>query len=134
MKQAPPLTVHSDDLEWLSRDVYPETRQGRTRWKTLISADHTSSQGLTMGMLEFPAGAIQQLHRHPQIETYYIVDGQGELEMDGEIHPMRAGSAAFIPADVDHRMRNTGDVTLKLVYTFAADRFADVEYTYLETL
>lgn len=36
-------------------------------------------------------------------EMYYIIEGEGYVELDGDTHPVRAGSAVYIPAGVTHR-------------------------------
>lgn len=36
-------------------------------------------------------------------EIYYIIEGEGYVELDGDTHPVRAGSAVHIPAGVTHR-------------------------------
>ena len=35
-------------------------------------------------------------------ELYYVVDGEGELILDGEVHPVTKGSFAHIPPGVVH--------------------------------
>lgn len=124
------LVVQDGDSPWLSRDVYPHTRHGRIRWKTLICANRTDSRELTMGMVEFPPGQSLQRHRHPECEVYYVIEGTGEMEIDGEYHALCKGTAVFVPGDALHSLRNTGTATLTLVYTFAADSFDEVRYTY----
>ena len=125
-----PNIIHQDDLNWQSRDVYQETPLGRVRWKTLLSADQTSSSEITMGMAEIPPGERLSMHSHPQAETYYIVEGTGFVVLDGVEHEVKAGSVVFISGDVVHTIGATGDQLLKMVYSFPVDSFEQVQYQY----
>jgi mannose-6-phosphate isomerase-like protein (cupin superfamily) len=45
-----------------------------------------------------------KVHYHKETtEYYYILEGEGALELEGERVPVRAGSAAYIPPGVRHR-------------------------------
>ena len=117
------------------RDATIESWEGIVSWRTLISADRTPTDSLTMGSAEVAVGAseVGALHRHAAPEIYYVISGEGEVHIDGVDHAVSAGSAVFVPGDAWHFMRNTGTDTLKLLYVFAADSFADVEYIFPET-
>lgn len=45
-----------------------------------------------------------QSHYHKQLtEIYYVLDGSGEIELDGRRHPVRAGDAVLIKPGCRHR-------------------------------
>ncbi len=47
-----------------------------------------------------------KLHYHKRAtELYYVLEGEGTLELDGVEHAMRAGSVAHIPPGVVHGAR-----------------------------
>ncbi len=60
-------------------------------------------------------GAVSLLHRLKTSEVYYIIEGSGEMEIDGERAPVRAGQAVYIPPGSSQRVRNTGDGELVFV-------------------
>ena len=124
------VIIHEDDLEWISRDVYRETPLGKVRWKTLLSADQTPTAEITMGVAEIPPGEQLSLHSHPQAETYYILDGNGFVLLDGERQLVKAGTVVFIPGDVVHTIGATGEKLLRMVYSFPVDSFQQVQYQY----
>jgi len=35
-------------------------------------------------------------------EMYYVIEGEGCLKLDGEVHEVRAGTAVYVPAGVTH--------------------------------
>ena len=101
-------------------------------WRTLFSADRTPTNALTLGVAELPAGHATPIltHRHAQVEAYYILSGDGIVSIAGVEHRVRAGSAVFLPGDVEHGAVNTGAETMRLLYVFAADSFDQVEYRF----
>jgi mannose-6-phosphate isomerase-like protein (cupin superfamily) len=45
-----------------------------------------------------------QTHFHKRLtEIYYILEGDGEMELDGQRHPVRPGDAILIKPDCRHR-------------------------------
>ena len=43
-------------------------------------------------------------HYHRRLtEIYYVLSGEGRMEFDGELRPVAAGDAVFIPPGVVHR-------------------------------
>jgi len=102
-------------------------------WRTLLSADRTPTRGLAAGTCEIQPGGELKLHRHPTLEVYYFLEGEGVVRLKDRQISVRAGSTLSIPADAPHGIRNTGASTLKLFYAFAADSYSEVEYTMLES-
>ena len=103
---------------------------GRTHWKTLLSADRTPTEAMTVGMTEIEPGQASEifLHQHAQPEVYYILAGHGVVQISGEEYALEPGSLVFIPGDAPHGLRNTGDEVLRLLYIFAVDSLDQVVY------
>jgi len=116
------------------RDVDVEEWPGIVRWRTLVSADRTPTAGLTVGVAEIEPGASEagSRHRHAAHETYYVISGTGRVHLDGVEHPIEPGSVVFVPGQTWHFVRNTGPITLRLLYTFAVDRFDEVVYEHAD--
>lgn len=71
---------------------------GRTR--TLAATDH-----LMLVVVDFddgPASVADVPHTHPHEQVTYVVEGEFLLNVDGQIHHMRPGDLASIPANVPH--------------------------------
>ncbi len=47
-------------------------------------------------------------HRLKSSEVYYILDGEGEMYIDGEKERVFAGQAIYIPPNSVQRIKNTG--------------------------
>ena len=52
-------------------------------------------------------------HRHGGYEAFYMLDGEGTLEIDGERHPLRANEAAVFDPRKLHGLVNTSDAPVR---------------------
>jgi len=58
---------------------------------------------------------------HPMVdELYYVVDGEGEIKIDGKIHPIEEHTLMLVPAGTKHDVINTGKDDLKLFAMFTS--------------
>ena len=127
-----PFVVHEDASPL---EGWDDPVRGRVRWRTLLSGDRTPTAALTLGVAELGPGQPHpfQPHRHEPAEVYYVLAGEGIVHLGGVDHAVRAGSTVFIPGNTWHGARNTGRETLRLLYAFAVDSFADVTYVFPES-
>ncbi|MDE0203518.1 MAG: dimethylsulfonioproprionate lyase family protein [Rhodospirillaceae bacterium] len=123
-----PAVVDQADLAWEGgEDANLATGTG-IRWKLLITGERTGSTGLATGIAEVAPGSELRRHHHEPAETYYIMSGQGEIEIEGRIHAVKPGSAVYIPPDAKHALRCTGADPLVFVFAFPRDRFDKIVY------
>ncbi|MGA0603003.1 cupin domain-containing protein [Caulobacter sp. KR2-114] len=99
-----------------------------------MSSDRTPTDSLTLGVASVsPADpADLRLHRHEQAEAYYILSGQGVLNIEGVEYPLAAGVTAFIPGGRLHGACATGAAPLRILYVLCADSFSQVHYDFPE--
>jgi len=58
---------------------------------------------------------------HPNTdELYYVIDGEGEIRLDGKPYPFNEHVAMLVPAGVRHDIVNTGKDDLKLFAFFTS--------------
>lgn len=69
---------------------------------------------LCLGLVEIDPGHHSPMHRHNCEELYYVVEGDGKVEQDGEFFPIAKGDAVLNRPNVEHRVYNTGTEVLKL--------------------
>jgi mannose-6-phosphate isomerase-like protein (cupin superfamily) len=56
---------------------------------------------------------------HPTVdELYYVVDGEGEIKLNGKTFPFAEHELMIVPAGTRHDIFNTGDKDLKLFAMF----------------
>jgi quercetin dioxygenase-like cupin family protein len=68
----------------------------------------------------FPRGASPPLHTHPQDESYYVLDGQLTLQVDGEQLRMAGGDAAVATMGTPHTFRVESETARVLVLSTPA--------------
>lgn len=74
---------------------------------TIRELHHTERQSLAEAALE--PGQSTQRHFHRQSEEIYVVlDGEGDLEIDGETRRVGPGDAALIPPGAWHEICAVG--------------------------
>jgi mannose-6-phosphate isomerase-like protein (cupin superfamily) len=87
------------------RDASPFTTKDGS---TIREYFHTGAQSLAEASLA--GGRSTQRHYHARSEEIYlIVEGAGELEVDGDIRPVAAGDAILIPPGSWHRLTAHAD-------------------------
>lgn len=61
------------------------------------------------------AGHLSILHRLKTTEVYYILAGQGRMEIDGHSRAVTAGDTIYIPPSASQRIENTGTTPLEFL-------------------
>ena len=82
------------------RDATPFTTKDGSTIREFV---HTSVQSLAEASLE-PGQATQRHYHGRSEEIYLIVDGAGELEVDGDVRAVGPGDAILIPPGAWHRL------------------------------
>jgi mannose-6-phosphate isomerase-like protein (cupin superfamily) len=72
------------------------------------------NQSLAEATLE-PGQATERHYHREAEEIYYVVEGAGELEVDGERRRVSVGDAALIPPGVRHQIRADGKGPLRFL-------------------
>jgi mannose-6-phosphate isomerase-like protein (cupin superfamily) len=80
---------------------------------------HTSP-GLEVGVYVLVAPEPDHQSAHADDEVYVVLEGSGELTVEGERIPLHPGQAAFVPAGADHRF--TGYEGLSVLVIFSRPR------------
>ena len=66
-----------------------------------------------------PGQATQRHYHRASEEIYFVLDGDGEMELDGERRAVSAGDAVAIPAGAWHELRAEGDRPLRILCSCA---------------
>lgn len=71
---------------------------GTARRAFLEDGDRVAS----LHVVEISAEARTHYHKR-MTEIYYVLEGEGQMELDGELHPVRPGDAVMIKPGCRHR-------------------------------
>ena len=72
----------------------------------------------------YPGGSIP-MHNHETIETYTILQGEGEMTVDGETQHVIPGDSVYIDHNQHHSLVNSGDHDLHVMYVYAPKMVVD---------
>jgi quercetin dioxygenase-like cupin family protein len=124
-----PVSVNANDV---AEAAWDDPARGTIRWKTLLSGDVTATDTLVCGVAIMDAGDTFALHSHPEPEVYFGLEGAVTVQIDGTAHRLSPGVALFIPGHAVHGVLRA-DQPVRWFYSFAADAFADIAYTFADT-
>lgn len=71
-------------------------------------------QSLAEATIEAGGATVRHHHRLSE-EIYYLVEGSGVMEIDGEERPVGVGDAILIPPGARHRIRASAGGPLRLL-------------------
>ncbi|KAJ5694195.1 Cupin 2 conserved barrel [Penicillium majusculum] len=126
-----PTILPSSYTRTIPPESFPTPTHGDVSWHTLISSPQTESTDLCAGIATCPPDTGHLCaHRHTQAEIYHILEGEGDVTIDGVVSRVRAGSTVFIPSDAEHGIVNTGNVDLRWFYVFPTGSFGDIVYRF----
>ena len=94
---------------------------------TIRELHHTQVQSLAEATLEVEQATERHYHRVTE-EIYFVLKGQGKLEIDGETSQMRPGDAALIPPGAWHTLENNGTSELRILCSCAPPYSHDDTY------
>jgi mannose-6-phosphate isomerase-like protein (cupin superfamily) len=81
---------------------------------TIRELHHTEAQSLAEATLE--PGQASERHYHARTEEiYFLLEGEGEMEVDGERRHVSPGDAVLIPAGAWHQLENNGTSELRIL-------------------
>jgi quercetin dioxygenase-like cupin family protein len=74
------------------------------------------SENMTLVYWTITAGAEMLVHAHEHEQVANVLEGEFELEVDGEIQVLRPGMVALIPSEAPHGGRAISDCRLLDVF------------------
>jgi mannose-6-phosphate isomerase-like protein (cupin superfamily) len=81
---------------------------------TIRELHHTSVQSLAEATLEVEQATERHYHRSAE-EIYFVLKGQGKMEVDGETSFLKQGDSVLIPAGAWHELENNGTSELRIL-------------------
>ncbi len=97
--------------------------QGITRTPVLKADVAAPGSEAVVMRVELAPGAKAGRHTHPGDEISYVLEGEGELLIDGEPpRKVKAGEAFVIPAGKVHDAHNGSAATMRLVGVYVVEK------------
>ncbi len=76
------------------------------------------TRGFSCGHLTDPPGQVWRNYIHNVDEVLIVVEGEMELELQGQTFRPAIGEEVLIPAGVVHTVRNVGPTTARWIYGY----------------
>lgn len=99
-----PVVEKIDDVE-----AMPLEGGGDIRW---LITHRNGALNFSMRYITVPGGKSTPAHRHDYEHEIFILDGEGEAELDGSVSPVSKDSFIFIPGGAFHTIRAKTDMKL----------------------
>ena len=85
-----------------------------------INGDHFC-QGY---VIVYPNGTVP-VHSHSMVESYTVLQGRGEVTVNGECQPIQAGELVYMEPGNEHGIRNTGSEDMHLMFVYAPKQIVE---------
>jgi mannose-6-phosphate isomerase-like protein (cupin superfamily) len=97
-------------------EAEPFTTKDGSTIRELLGLPTSSAKNQSLAEATLEPGAATQRHYHSQTEEiYYLVEGTGEMEVDGERRRVLTGDAVLIPPGAWHQIRADGTGPLRFL-------------------
>jgi mannose-6-phosphate isomerase-like protein (cupin superfamily) len=84
----------------------PFTTADGSTIRSILDRANAPVEKQSLAEARLPAGGATTRHHHRLSEEFYfILEGEGEMEVDGERRPVAPGDAVLIPAGSWHQVR-----------------------------
>ena len=93
--------------------------------RTIVHTQDVSVPGreAVIAHVEIAPGAAAGRHTHPGEEISYIMEGEGELLIEGQpARKVKTGDGFVVPAGLKHDAHNTGTQILKVVAVYLVEK------------
>ena len=87
----------------------------------LVGSERVPGAGFTSGLTSFPPGRSAPLHSHNCGEQVIVLEGEGEVEVDGQATRLAKYDSAYISAGKPHRYNNIGATPLLILWIYGAE-------------
>lgn len=102
--------VKSDELKQVQRGDGVET--------AVLVSNNICGSNTTSGTTSFPAGTKVPVHKHNCDEQVVLLEGDGEVEIDGVCTRIKPMDTVFVVAGIWHRFINMGDGPMKILWVY----------------
>jgi mannose-6-phosphate isomerase-like protein (cupin superfamily) len=78
---------------------------------------HNTLNGINYSLAQFTLepGKRSKLHKISSSEIYYILEGKGNLKINGETHYIEKNDSVYVPPNSKQFIKNSGGVDLKFL-------------------
>jgi len=90
--------------------------------RVLIDEERDGAPVYVLRMMEVAPGGHTPDHAHPFEHENFVLEGEGEVMVEGEWRPLSAWDVVFVPAGARHQYRNAGEGTFRFLCGVPVER------------
>lgn len=106
------MVIDPSDMEWRGHERFPGMLM-----KTLITSKENPH--LSLNVVRIPPGVELAYHDHAdEVETVYMIAGEGILTLGDREVPFEAGQVVALPKGFKHCLKNTGSEEIQMITIF----------------
>lgn len=84
----------------------------KVRW---LIAKKDQAENFAMRLFEVSPGGHTPYHTHDWEHEVFVVEGEGEVQIDGQTYPVKKDTVVFVEPNQKHCFKNTGEGILKFI-------------------
>jgi mannose-6-phosphate isomerase-like protein (cupin superfamily) len=112
-----------NDVHIFHVEKVPTISRGGGVQTTPLATHFTAPESkFTTGMSVYPVGKGAPLHVHNCDEQVTLLEGSGEVEIEGAVTPLKQYDSTYIPGGRVHAFRNTGQTPMRILWIYASSR------------
>lgn len=96
-----------------------ERGSGIRTWPLIVHTEVPHAK-FTTGMSVYPVGEGAPMHKHNCDEQVTLLEGTGEVEVDGVITQLSLYDTTYVSAELYHCFRNTGDTPMRILWVYSS--------------
>jgi len=98
------------------KNITPYITRDGSEIRELMHPDSHGNQLQSLAEAIIKPGETTLLHHHIKSEElYYILQGEGEMQLGNDTLQVKAGDSICIPPITRHNIKNTGNLDLKML-------------------
>lgn len=88
------------------------------------------TKNLWLGIALYEVGSSSNPHHHEIEEIFYVIEGEGRIQVGEETQPIFPGMCIYVPSGFIHQLINTGTIVLKVLAVtsppFTVEKFSSI--------
>ena len=96
----------------------PVVKRGDGVITTLLVSNERCGANITTGTTRFPPNQKIPMHSHNCDEQVTIIEGDAEIEVEGQRTRLNLFDTTFVKANIPHRFINVGDGPLTILWVY----------------
>jgi len=108
----------------------PSVQRGNGVETTVLVGHSNGARNFSTGLTRLPPGTQVPLHSHNCDEQVTLLEGEAEVEVEGQRHRLQPFDTTYVPEGQVHCFRNVGTVPMLILWIYGG---TDVTRTFAET-